>query len=351
VQPSKGKSAAEDYSARYQADLADMSTTPSQGFKYFLFLVNVFSREAWAAPLRSKEPAAVAPALVELLEALPEKPQVLSTDTGLEFAGRVTDALSRLGVAHKTHVGQRDVNALGVLDRAMQNVKARMARTMARQGAGGEWAEALQPAVAGYNKSYHSTIHESPEELLESKEALFMVYQDNARKLEHNQKLTDRRVAKLREAGAFRRPLGGARQFKRGFRATYGPVEVPTAVEGSTVRAAGQEPVDIKLVQVVDKDSSRAAPQFAEGGDAPRREAKRAALRDVAAALQRALQEHFGRATMRTALQSAQQALGARYASLLKEARVQSLADVVRLFPERFELQEGGRLAQERRSG
>ena len=97
VQPSKGQSAAESYSARYQADLADMSTTPSKGFRYFLFLVNVFSREAWAAPLRSKEPTAVAPALRRLLEALPERPQVLSTDDGAEFTQHAEDVLNSLG--------------------------------------------------------------------------------------------------------------------------------------------------------------------------------------------------------------------------------------------------------------
>ena len=56
VQPSKGKSAAEGYSARYQADLADMSTTPSKGFPFFLVLVNVFSRQASAIPVRSENP-------------------------------------------------------------------------------------------------------------------------------------------------------------------------------------------------------------------------------------------------------------------------------------------------------
>eukprot|EP00969_Alexandrium_andersonii_P339234 14995722-Alexandrium_andersonii.AAC.1 len=60
-------------------------------------------------------------------------PQVVSTDDGLEFAGRVNDALFLLDVAHKTHVAQRDINALGVLDRALQNVKARVARIMARE--------------------------------------------------------------------------------------------------------------------------------------------------------------------------------------------------------------------------
>ena len=269
VQPSRGKSAAEGYSARYQADLADMSTTPSKGFRYFLFLVNVFSREAWAAPLHSKEAVVVAQALRELLEGLPEPPQVIATDEGVEFGGAAGRLLQSRNIAHKTHVGKQDINALGVLDRALQNVKARLARIMARDDAK-EWADVLQPAVAGYNKTYNSAIHESPEELLESKEATFMVMQDNARKLEHNKQLTDRRVSKLRSAGAFRRPVG-AQHFKRGFRATYGDVEEPTAIRGSTVEGPGG-PVNIKLVQIVDKESTRPTPKFAVRGAAKKAE-------------------------------------------------------------------------------
>ena len=265
VQPSKGKSAAEGYSARYQADLADMSTTPSKGFPFFLFLVNVFSRQASAIPVRSKKSADVAAALHALLEELPELPQVISTDEGVEFGGAVGRLLQSLNIAHRTHVAKQDINALGVLDRALQNVKARLARIMARDD-GEEWADALQPAVTGYNKTYNSAIHESPEELLESKEAMFMVLQDNARKLEHNKQLTDRRVSKLRNAGAFRRPIG-KQHFKRGFRATYGDLEKPTAIRGSTVEGPGG-PINIKLIQIVDKESTRPTPKFAVRGAA-----------------------------------------------------------------------------------
>ena len=132
AQQSQGKNAAESYSARYQADLADMSTTPSRGFKYFLILVNVYSREVSAEALKNKTPLSVAPALNRLIEALPEKPQVLSTDDGSEFTQHVDDYLQSADLAHKTHVAKQDVNALAVEDRALQNSKARMAIIMAR---------------------------------------------------------------------------------------------------------------------------------------------------------------------------------------------------------------------------
>ena len=109
-----------------------MSTTPSRGHKYFLIIVNVFSRQVSAEALRSKEPLSVAPALRRLVEALPEKPQVLSTDDGAEFTRHVEGYLVSAGIAHKTRVAKQYVNTLAVEDRSLQNIKARMSRTMAR---------------------------------------------------------------------------------------------------------------------------------------------------------------------------------------------------------------------------
>ena len=84
-----------------------------------------------------------------------------------------------------------------------------------------------------------------------------MLAQENARQLQHNQSLTQRRVEKLKDADGFRRPVG-TRKFKRGFRATYGEVEEPTAIKGSRLESADGPPVDVKLVQIVEKDSSKA---------------------------------------------------------------------------------------------
>lgn len=335
VQPSRGKSAAESYSARYQADLADMVNSPSKGFRYFIVLVNVFSREVYAEPLRNKEPVTVAAGLQKLIGALPEKPQVLSTDDGTEFSQHVDDFLQSAGIAHKQHVGKNDVNALAVLDRALQNIKARLARLMARTE--GEWADLLPKVVTAYNKTYNAAVHEAPEEILENKEVLFMLAQDNARKLQHNQALTERRVEKLKDAGGFRRPVG-TRKFKRGFRATYGEVEEPTAIKGSRVETS-DGPIDIKLVQIVEKDSSKATARFAAGDE--RQEGKRGILEDLMTELRGFLEQRDGRASM-TAAAAHLKATFPDYNPLLRAARVETLADAVRLFPQILELTDGG---------
>ena len=59
----------------------------------------------------------------------------------------------------------------------------------------------------------------------------------------------------------------GTRKFKRGFRATYGEVEEPTAIKGSRVESTDGPPVDIKLAQIVEKDSTKATARFVAGDE------------------------------------------------------------------------------------
>ena len=57
LQPAKGTCASESSPARYQADLADLSTNTRNGFRYFLIAANVFTRQARAEPLTAKHQA------------------------------------------------------------------------------------------------------------------------------------------------------------------------------------------------------------------------------------------------------------------------------------------------------
>ena len=165
-----------------------------------------------------------------------------------------------------------------------------------------------------------------------------MLAQDNAKKLQHNQTLTQRRVEKLKDAGGFRRPVG-TRKFKRGFRATYGEVEEPTAIKGSRVESSDGPPIDIKLVQIVEKDSSKATARFAAGDE--RQEGKRGILEDMMAELRGFLEKRDGRASM-TAAAAHLKAVFSDYNPLLRAARVEALADAVRLFPQILELTDNG---------
>ena len=61
---------------------------------------------------------------------LEQKPKVLSTDDGLEYQ-TLGPWLQEQGIGHKQSTADTDKNALAVLYRAVQDVKARLARIQA----------------------------------------------------------------------------------------------------------------------------------------------------------------------------------------------------------------------------
>ena len=87
-----------------------------------------------------------------------------------------------------------------------------------------------------------------------------MTLQDNARKIQHNIKLTNARKDKLESAGAFRAPIPGSeKKFARSYQAKYGQVEKIQKIDGTMVTGNRGTQIDIKRVQSVPLDSNKAA--------------------------------------------------------------------------------------------
>ena len=129
--------------------------------------------------------------------------------------------LKEQGIGHKQSTSDTDKNALAVLDRAVQDVKARFSRILASTGKGEE-KNKLEKALKAHNNSYHSTVHGSPNEVGKDQTIQFLNLVDNAEKLEHNQQLLDKRKAELEATGAFRKPLPGV--VKNKFRRVRGKI-------------------------------------------------------------------------------------------------------------------------------
>ena len=99
---SKGKSAAEDPGFRAQMDLVDLKYSKSQGNSTILVVIDVFSRKAYAKPVRGKEPSAVAVKLREILNEMDPKPTIISSDKGNEFTNQVDELLEEKHITHRT---------------------------------------------------------------------------------------------------------------------------------------------------------------------------------------------------------------------------------------------------------
>ena len=97
LQPALGKTLAEDTDVRWQADIIDLKNQPvtsksdeTEVYTAVLVCVNCFTRQLQARPLKTKTQEEVKKELRSILGSAPKKPQVISTDNGLEFKGIVS---------------------------------------------------------------------------------------------------------------------------------------------------------------------------------------------------------------------------------------------------------------------
>ena len=194
---------------RWQMDLIEFRTNPSkigrETYKYILVLVEVFSRGAWAEPCKDKTPDAVEYTLRRMLAKLPKKPEVISTDRGGEWLGAVQDMLHAKGIIRRTK-DPRDVNAIAVVDRVIQNLKTRLAESLSEEP--GQWATRIKDAVAAYNATPHKTVHGEPGDVRSNEVQQFLITQDNAEKLKANQSLRVTKEAARREGRVQTAPAG-----------------------------------------------------------------------------------------------------------------------------------------------
>ena len=183
VQPARGKSVAESLDARWMMDLVQFTNQPvtvsGKTFKFILVCVNVFDRYLYALPMRSKEPVEVKAALERLLALTLKKPKLISSDQGLEFKGVVSVYLTRKGIVQKFK-DPADVNGLGVIDKAIQTLKQRLAQLAT---GGGTWASVLARAVEGINNTPKTGVLHgaAPKEVRDDDEVRFMLLQDQAK--------------------------------------------------------------------------------------------------------------------------------------------------------------------------
>ena len=143
--------------------------------------------------LKTKEPSEVKVKLSQIIEEAPKKPKVISSDNGAEMLGVVSEYLESKGIAQRFKaVG--DQNAIGQADKAIQSIKHILARMMTE---GTEsCADVLPRATSAYNNTPKQPLHGgAPKEVRDDPQVKFMLLQDNARALQHNQTKTDKKAA------------------------------------------------------------------------------------------------------------------------------------------------------------
>lgn len=144
---------------QWQADLVEMQhySRENKGYRYILTVIDIFSRFAYALPLKNKTGIEVANALDMLFQK--QAPKFLQCDRGLEFYNiHVRRVLEKYNVELFSIYSEKKA---AIVERFNRTLKEKMFRMFTFQG-NYKWFDKLQDLVSAYNNSYHRTLKNIP---------------------------------------------------------------------------------------------------------------------------------------------------------------------------------------------
>lgn len=140
---------------QHQADLVEMQpySRKNGGYRYMLTLIDVFSRYAWAEPLKNKTATETMSALRKIYSNNNHRiPKFLQTDAGKEFENReVHKYLSSIGVEQFSLASPMKA---ALVERFNRTLKEKMWRAFTAKGSY-RWIEILPKLLISYNNSPH----------------------------------------------------------------------------------------------------------------------------------------------------------------------------------------------------
>ena len=153
----------------WQADLVDMQkfARENNGYKYLLTVIDVFSKYAWALPLKQKTGSEVMEAMNTILKA-GRTPKNLQVDQGTEFYNaQVKNLLKR----YKIHLYSTYSNLkASICERFNRTLKTNMWLQFTLRGKY-KWIDILQDLMLKYNNTKHRTIDMKPIDVTRENEA------------------------------------------------------------------------------------------------------------------------------------------------------------------------------------
>lgn len=142
----------------WQMDLSDMSeySSKNRGYKYILLAIDVFTRKAFAEPIKNKTEKSITEAFNNMVES--EKPKIITSDNGSEFISKEfqSNAEDKDIELRNTQVG--DHHALGIIDRLTRTLKE-MTHKYFTENNTVNWVDHLDTLIETYNNLPHMGIN------------------------------------------------------------------------------------------------------------------------------------------------------------------------------------------------
>ena len=152
---------------QWQMDLVDMQKLSkwNKGYKYMLTVIDVFSRVAWAEPIKSKSTKEMLPALERVKKHFGTSPLRVQTDQGTEFLAKPVQAwFKKHGWHHFVTLGDTKAS---LVERWHRTLKQRMYRYFTAHNTL-RWWDVLPQLIRNYNNAFHRSIGMTPSNVKES---------------------------------------------------------------------------------------------------------------------------------------------------------------------------------------
>lgn len=141
---------------QYDADLSDVQKWDKEndGTRFLLVVIDIFSRYAWAHPLRNKTNAALKQAFEKIFKH--RKPRRLRTDAGKEFTGNIMERFfHEHDINHFVALNETKAN---YAERLIKTLKSKITRYITTNNSF-RYIDALQDIVHSYNHTQHSGLN------------------------------------------------------------------------------------------------------------------------------------------------------------------------------------------------
>ncbi len=200
-----------------QIDLLDYTkySTTNKGYKYILIAIDIFTRYAYAEPIKNKTPSSVLQAFMKFNI---KKLTSIYHDSGNEFKGVFLKYLTDNNIIDlKAELG--DHHSLGVIDRFSKTIKTVIEKYMSLDSTT-KYYDELPKIVTAYNKTPHSALNNiSPNNAFKG-DGYDYVKIINQSKQEYNKSLEKKLTNKIK-IGDYVRVKLKKKKFQKGYEITY----------------------------------------------------------------------------------------------------------------------------------
>lgn len=164
-----------------QADLVEMIPYAKQnnGMKYILTVINIFSKKAYARPVKDKSGPEVTKAMESILKSMNHPIRNLHVDNGKEFYNK---HMKKLLADRKINMYSTfTIKKAAICERFNRTLKNKMWKMFSYRGPF-KWIDILQSLIDEYNETKHRTIKMKPNDVKYSDESYLLntVYRLNA---------------------------------------------------------------------------------------------------------------------------------------------------------------------------